>query len=86
MNPTRRYIISVASIIVAWVGFCFNSNLGSNCKADLVLMTVTIACVLIGVAQAIRTEPTDNSIKKVAPVAIAGCVGIAASYVGIFVV
>lgn len=86
MDPTRSYITAVSSVIVAWIGFCFNLNLGNNCKADVVLMTVTIACIWISMTQAIRIEPTDNSIKKVAPIAIAGLIGIASSAVGIFVV
>ncbi len=85
MDPTRSYIIAVASIIVAWVGFCFSINY-INARADVILSSVTIVCVAVGFVQAIKINPVHHNIKEVAPVAIAGLIGIASSAVGIFVV
>lgn len=83
MDPTRSYITAVASIIVAWIGFCFSID-HINAKADVILSSVTIVCVAVGFVQAIKIQPNHNSFKEVAPVAIAGLIGIA-SAIGIFV-
>ena len=83
MDRPRGYVTSVISLFVAWVGF--NINLGCfDSKADTITMGITILCVIAGFVQTIRVNPWGS--KHVAPIAIAGCVGIAASYVGIFIV
>lgn len=85
MDPTRSYITAVASIIVAWIGFCFSID-HINAKADVILSSATIVCVAVGFVQAIKIDPVRHNIKEVAPVAIAGLIGIASSAVVIFVV
>ncbi len=85
MNPTHSYITAVASVIVAWVGFCFSID-HINAKADVILLSVTVVCVAVGFVQTIKIDQIHHNIKEVAPIAIAGLIGIASSVVGIFVV
>lgn len=78
---------AATSLFVAWTGFCFNSNVANNCKADAVLMTVTFICVMVDVVQLIRSDAYgSNSVKQIASIAVPAWIGVVSSYVGIFVV
>ncbi len=83
MDHPRGYVTSVISLFVAWVGFNFNLECFDS-KADTITMGITMMCVLVGVVQTLRVHPWGS--KRVAPIAIAGWIGIASSVVGIFVV
>ncbi len=83
MDHPRGYVTSVISLFVAWVGFNVNLEYLDS-KADTIMMGITILCVIAGFVQIIRVSPWGS--KRVAPIAIAGWVGIAASVVGIFIV
>lgn len=86
IGSESHYYISTIILFIAWTGFCINVEpTFFNTKADVIMLSIGVVCVLLGVIQTIRICPNYSN-KKIIPITITGCAGIAASCVGIFVV